>query len=113
MIELTLPWPPSVNHYWRYVPKLHGAIISREGREYRKMVAQIAAESGAETQVGALYVKRVLYCPDWRERDEDNTAKAIYDSLAAAKVIAGDEFVCLSTCEKRKARMERAGLSSR
>ena len=37
MIELTLPWPPSMNTYWR---TFQGRmIISAKGREYRKAVA--------------------------------------------------------------------------
>ena len=37
MIELTFPWPPSVNKYWR---TFQGRmIISAEGRSYRKAVA--------------------------------------------------------------------------
>jgi hypothetical protein len=33
LIELTLPWPPSVNHYWRV---LRGRmIVSAAGRKYR------------------------------------------------------------------------------
>jgi crossover junction endodeoxyribonuclease RusA len=37
MIELTLPWPPTVNTYWR---NFNGRVlISAKGREYRKAVA--------------------------------------------------------------------------
>ena len=37
MIEITLPWPPTVNTYWR---NFNGrTIISAKGREYRKAVA--------------------------------------------------------------------------
>jgi crossover junction endodeoxyribonuclease RusA len=102
MISLELPWPPSVNHYWRHVPKFHGAIVSREGRAYREAVKRIVRESGIVRQDGAIQINRILYCPDWRERDEDNTAKAIYDGLCHAGAIQGDQFVCRSVAEKRK-----------
>lgn len=104
MIELTLPWPPSVNSYWRSVPlgKFVKVTISAKGREYAKEVARIVTESGMACQRGAIAIKRTLYCPDWRERDEDNTAKAIYDSLTKAGAIQGDEFVCAAISEKRK-----------
>ena len=37
MIEVTLPWPPTVNTYWRV---FNGrSILSEKGREYRKAVA--------------------------------------------------------------------------
>lgn len=103
MIELELPWPPSVNHYWRSVPlgKYVRVLISKKGRQYREDVKKIVAESGIKTVTGAVAIKRILYCPDYRERDEDNTAKAIYDSLTKAGAIEGDQFVCFSQCEKR------------
>ena len=38
-LQLTLPWPPSVNRYWRSVPMGRGrgvrVLISREGRAFR------------------------------------------------------------------------------
>jgi crossover junction endodeoxyribonuclease RusA len=33
---LTIPWPPSVNHYWR--KWRNRMVISREGRMFRKNV---------------------------------------------------------------------------
>ena len=44
MIELELPYPPSVNHYWRRV----GArtLISRGGRAFRIAVCSILAARG-------------------------------------------------------------------
>ena len=103
MIELELPWPPSVNHYWRSLAiRRHvQVVISREGREYRKDVARIVAEGGMAKVLGAVQIRRILYCPDWRGRDEDNTAKAIFDSLVHAGAIEGDEFICSSISEKR------------
>jgi hypothetical protein len=43
-VKLTLPYPPSLNHYWRAVPG-SGVLISRGGRVYRRSVA--AAVSAA------------------------------------------------------------------
>ena len=41
-ITLTMPWPPSVNKYWR---TFQGRmIISAEGRSYRKAVADLKAK---------------------------------------------------------------------
>lgn len=101
MIELVLPWPPSVNHYWRRI-SARQTIISKAGRDFREEVRRIVAESGIAKQCGALAVKRILYCPDWRVRDEDNLQKALNDSLVHAGAIEGDEFICASSCEKRK-----------
>jgi len=46
-VHLTLPWPPSVNRYWRSVPMGRGrgvrVLISREGRAFRRdAVARLA-----------------------------------------------------------------------
>ncbi|MDR2390629.1 MAG: RusA family crossover junction endodeoxyribonuclease, partial [Planctomycetota bacterium] len=103
MVELELPWPPSVNHYWRHVlTGRHVEVkISGKGRDYRNAVWLIVKRSGIAMQTGAIQINRLLYCPDWRERDEDNTAKAIYDSLSHAGAIQGDQFVCRGLVEKR------------
>jgi Holliday junction resolvase RusA-like endonuclease len=40
-MRLLLPYPPSINHYWRRAGRfIH---ISREGREYRKQVGELLA----------------------------------------------------------------------
>ena len=100
MIEIELPWPPSANHYYRKFN--NRMVISKSGREYRDKVNRIIVESGVKTITGAIAVKRILYCPDWRRRDEDNLAKVIYDSLTKALVWEDDSYVCLSVSEKRK-----------
>ncbi len=44
MIELELPFPPSVNHYYRRVgPR---TLISREGRRFRERVCALLAAAG-------------------------------------------------------------------
>ena len=46
MLEVELPYPPSINHYWRRV----GArtLISREGRRFRREVIAILAAMGVQ-----------------------------------------------------------------
>ena len=80
MIELELPYPPSVNHYWRRV----GArtLISRGGRAFRLAVCSILAAYGIRPLAGPLEVFIDLYPPDRRRRDVDNTQKALLDALA-------------------------------
>ncbi|MCU0710017.1 MAG: RusA family crossover junction endodeoxyribonuclease [Pirellula sp.] len=79
MIELELPFPPSVNHYWRRV----GArtLISRGGRLFRHQVVSILAARGVRPLDGPLEVFIELYPPDRRRRDVDNSQKALLDSL--------------------------------
>jgi crossover junction endodeoxyribonuclease RusA len=92
MIELTMPWPPSVNRYWR---TFQGRmIISAEGREYRKAVAdQVLIQRGAKHYEGKLRVVIEAWRPDNRRRDLDNLLKAVLDSLTHAGVWADDGLI--------------------
>ena len=104
MIELTMPWGPSVNSYWRSttIRRFVKVYISAEGKAFRESVKRIVSESGMKMQRGALAIKIILYCPDWRERDIDNLNKALLDALTHAGAIQGDEFICAAVLEKRK-----------
>lgn len=92
MIRLTLPWPPSVNRYWRSV---NGRVlISREGRAYRDAVCLIVRGCGADMGLrGDLSLEALLYPPDNRRRDIDNLGKALLDSLQAAGVFVDDNQI--------------------
>lgn len=89
MIAIQLPYPPSVNHYWRRV----GArtLISREGRRYRSHVASILALRRIRPIPGSLDVRITVYPPDRRRRDLDNTMKALLDALEYGDAY-GDDF---------------------
>lgn len=91
-IQLTLPWPPSVNRYWR---TFQGRmIISAEGRSYRKAVAdQVLIQRGAKHYEGKLRVVIEAWRPDKRKRDLDNLLKAVLDSLTHAGVWADDGLI--------------------
>jgi len=79
VIELELPYPPSVNHYYRHVgPRM---LISREGRLYRERVQAELAASEIQPLPGQLAIRIELYPPDRRRRDADNAMKALLDSL--------------------------------
>jgi len=80
VIELELPHPPSLNHYWRRV----GAktLISRGGRAFRIAVCSILAARGVRPMSGPLEVYLDIYPPDRRRRDVDNFQKALLDALA-------------------------------
>jgi hypothetical protein len=45
LIALVLPFPPSVNRYWRVSPRGRGVLLSKEGREYRRRVRPPAPPS--------------------------------------------------------------------
>ena len=92
MIELVLPWPPSVNRYWR---TFRGRmIISADGRAYRKAVAdQVLIQRGAKNYQTELKVVIEAWRPDRRKRDLDNLPKALLDSLTHAGVWEDDALI--------------------
>lgn len=79
-MTLSLPWPPSVNRYWRRVG--NKTILSADARAYRGQVLACTAEQHAARHAGQrLAVQIVAYPPDRRARDLDNLPKGILDSL--------------------------------
>lgn len=96
-IELVLPWPPSVNQYWRHPSKgpLAGRhLISEQGRAYRANVLhQITAEGQRHKLADRLSVSIMCYPPDRRRRDLDNVLKAALDALVFAGVMLDDSQI--------------------
>lgn len=83
MIDLTLPFPPTVNTYYRNIAGK--TLISAKGREYRAAVAdQVLIQRGAKLLAGRLSVTIVAHVPDKRRRDLDNLLKSTLDSLTHA-----------------------------
>lgn len=98
MIQVIIPYPPSVNTYWRAVKGR--VILSKKGREYRYVVneAIAAAFEGDEVDdprplLGRLKVKIVATMPDKRRRDIDNINKAALDALGYAGVYGDDNQI--------------------
>jgi crossover junction endodeoxyribonuclease RusA len=92
MIELTLPFPPSVNTYWR---TFQGRmLISKKGREYRKAVAdEIVLQKGNKHLKGKIKMTIEAWRPDNRRRDLDNLLKAPLDALTHAGVYEDDQLI--------------------
>lgn len=90
MLRLELPYPPSVNHYWRNVGRR--TLVSREGRQYRQRVgwAVWLTVGQAEPLLGPLRMDVRLHPPDRRRRDVDNALKAVLDSLEASHIYQDD-----------------------
>jgi len=91
---VTLPWPPSLNAYYRHVVMGRSArvLISADGRQYRKSVAAIVG-SRPPAMLGRLRVEIDACPPDRRARDLDNLAKSLLDSMQHAGVYASDSQI--------------------
>lgn len=88
VVTLDLPFPPSVNHYWRHV---NGRVlVSRGGRQYREAVGLALLAAGRPHLAGRLSVRVVAYPPDRARRDLDNLMKSVLDSLQAAGLYDDD-----------------------
>jgi len=98
MTSITLPWPPSVNHYWR---TWRGRmLISREGRAYRDAVISILRAARLKPLAGPLAIHVELYPPDKRRRDADNALKAVNDSLQHGGAFHDDSQIVWLLVEK-------------
>ena len=95
-LRFDLPYPPSVNHYWRRV----GArtLISRQGRAFRENVCSLLALRRLHPLEGWLTVHLQFFPPDRRRRDVDNIQKPVLDALQHAGVYHDDfQIVSLVT----------------
>ena len=77
-----LPYPPTVNTYWRHLRKYHRTIISKAGRRYKDEVRAALANQGATKLKGRIALRIIAYMPDKRKRDLDNILKALLDALS-------------------------------
>jgi len=94
-----LPWPPSVNRYYRHVG--YRVLISREGRKYRMMVVSRLAGLYPKLD-GAVSLTADCYPPDRRRRDLDNLLKCLQDSLVHAGVMGDDSQIRVLHLEMRE-----------
>lgn len=108
-LSFSLPWPPTLNSYWRHIviPIGKGAksaapgkrtkhrsatILSEDARNYRDSVlgALDAQKLLGRRLTGRLRVEISVFPPDLRDRDLDNLPKGILDSLKNARMFRDD-----------------------
>jgi Holliday junction resolvase RusA-like endonuclease len=101
LMQVELPFPPSVNHYYRHVgPR---TLISREGRAFRVTVCAILARLGVRRMSGPLAVTVEVYPPDNRRRDLDNVQKSLLDALQHGGAYGDDSQIARLLSERREA----------
>lgn len=95
--NFTLPFPPSVNGYWRTFVrgKRAAQIISEKGREYREKAQRYLIENNLHNENirDRLQVKIILNPPCARKRDLDNYAKCLLDAITKSKFWEDDSQI--------------------
>ncbi|HGN9484769.1 TPA: RusA family crossover junction endodeoxyribonuclease [Proteus mirabilis] len=93
-LMLTLPFPPSVNSYWRNIKGR--TLISEKGRKFRintiaSVYEQLKRKPKAIKENVSVLVR--LYPPTKQRRDIDNFLKASFDALTHAGIWEDDQQV--------------------
>lgn len=91
MVELELPFPPSINHFYSYYQGR--PVLSKDARTYRHQVRRIAIASGIKPFMRPIAVRIEIHPPDDRRRDCDNVQKAVLDALQHAGAFWDDSQV--------------------
>jgi len=109
-IELTLPWPPTVNHIWKRSNK--GMYLTPKGRQYYKdAVAQILDQVHPELLTQRLSVTIDLYPPSRHKWDIDNRTKCVLDAISRAGIWEDDEQVDRLIVERHERDPDKKGLA--
>ena len=110
VIEIELPFPPSVNDYYRHVRGM--TLVSARGRKFQTLVRErvlslpgfLPEREGADPPgilTGKLSVVAELYPNNAIRRDIDNPIKALLDSLTRARLWLDDSQVWHLSVYKR------------
>ncbi len=91
---IRLPWPPSVNHFYRAIGRGR-VVISDEGREYIDRAGWSVFEQHPKCKrlAGRLSVTIMATMPDKRKRDIDNILKVSIDCLTKSHVWNDDSQI--------------------
>ena len=94
-ITLTLPYPPSINHYY-----IKGRILSKKAREYRAsvdkevyLIDKFEIDGHVLPLEGGLAMSLLAHPPDRRNRDLDNILKPLKDAMEHAGVYENDNQI--------------------
>ncbi len=96
-IEVALPWPPTVNHYWdENIRKVRGQwvivkTLSKRAIAFRWEVISLIKKMRLKKRIhGGVKILVLCHPPDKKERDIDNLTKGLFDALQHAGVYYSD-----------------------
>ena len=105
-----LPYPPSINHYWK-LGKNGRRFICPEGKQYLSMISILMHREFDGFYLhqfdiipdnAELSVFMTFYLPDNRGRDLDNVPKCIFDCFQKCEIWKNDKQVCELFSRKRR-----------
>ena len=100
-MPLILPYPPTMNTYWRHVG--YRTLISREGRTFRRNVCALLGGGRRRPPTsGRIALALDASPPDRRRRDLDNLQKPVLDALEHAGIYADDSQIDLLVTRRRE-----------
>lgn len=92
ILQIDLPYPPSVNHYWGTRGKMR--YLTDKAKAFRRATRvefMLTRHQGFGD--ARLSISIDLHAPDRRVRDIDNVLKSVLDSLCHAGVFTDDSQV--------------------
>lgn len=92
--KLLLPFPPTLNNYYKCNRRSGGKRISAEGLDYRIKLHNAVRDNDWDFGLTErLHVTLVINMPDNKTRDLDNYKKALFDACTESGVWKDDEQI--------------------
>lgn len=92
MITITLPLPPTINHY--YVRSSRTIFLNKKANEFRKEVFILSRNFSNYFSINErLLIDVIFHPPNKRKFDIDNRLKGLLDALQHARIFPDDEQI--------------------
>jgi crossover junction endodeoxyribonuclease RusA len=93
-VNLELPWPPSVNDYWKPRVPGPGMYMTKAGKRYRRdAILMIRSQLGPPAPLAGELAVVLQLTPPRNIGDIDNVIKPVFDALEAALVFSNDRQI--------------------